>query len=75
MSPRTQEIADMIDMLPESEQNLAFEFVRRMVRAWDPDFTKATPDEAAAMEHGRAEYERGEVVKMEDIDWNTEPRP
>ena len=67
MSPRTQEIANMVDMLPEGEQNLAYELVRRMVLAWDPDYTKATPAESAAMERGLADYERGEVVRLEDI--------
>ena len=33
-------IANMVDMLPEQEQLLAFEFIKRMVLAWDSDFTK-----------------------------------
>jgi len=73
MSARTQEIASMMNMLPENEQNLAYEVMRRMVLAWDPDFTKATPAEAASMKKSMAEYERGEVVKFDDIDWNAEP--
>ena len=75
MSRRTQEIANMIDMLPDSEQDLAYEFVRRVVLAWDPDFTKATSAEAAAMEQALIEYERGEVVRMEDILDSEQPRP
>lgn len=39
-------IAEMVSMLPPSEQNLAYELVKRMVIAWDPDFTKLTPAEA-----------------------------
>jgi len=65
-----QQITDMIDMLPEQEQNLAFEFIKRLVLAWDPDFTKLTPAEAASLEQARAEYERGEFVRLEDINWN-----
>ena len=49
MAPKVQEIARMIDMLPEQEQELAFELVKRMVLAWDPDFTRVTPDEAALL--------------------------
>lgn len=56
----------MIDMLPEQEQELAFELVKRMVLAWDPDFTRVTPDEAARMQ---AAEESGFVAE-EDIDWN-----
>ena len=33
MSVISKQIIDMIDMLPESEQKLAFEFVKRMVLA------------------------------------------
>lgn len=29
------EIANMVDMLPEQEQLLAFELIKRMVLAWD----------------------------------------
>ena len=66
MAPKVQEIARMIDMLPEQEQELAFELVKRMVLAWDPDFTRVTPDEAARMQ---AAEESGFVAE-EDIDWN-----
>ena len=67
MATRTQEIANLVDMLPESEQDLAYEVLRRMVLAWDPDYTKATPAETAAMEQGIADYERGDAVSLGDI--------
>jgi hypothetical protein len=63
----------MLDMLPENEQNLAYEVMQRLVLAWDSDFTKATPAETASMKKSMAEYERGEVVKFDDIDWEAEP--
>lgn len=66
MAPKVQEIARMIDMLPEQEQELAFELVKRMVLAWDPDFTRVTPDEAAGI---RAAEESGFIAE-DDIDWD-----
>jgi precorrin isomerase len=57
----------MVDMLPKDEQDLAYEILRRMILAWDPDYTKATPIEAAAMEQGLAEYKQGEAVSLDDI--------
>lgn len=45
MSPVSQQIVELVDMLPEEEQNLAYEFIKRMVLAWDSDFTKMTPIE------------------------------
>jgi len=49
MSPVTKQIVGMIDMLPGQEQRLAFEFIKRMVLAWDSDFTKLTPLERDAL--------------------------
>ena len=37
MSPVAREIIDMVDMLPEQEQALACELIKRMVLAWDSD--------------------------------------
>ena len=50
MTELSMDTARMLDMLPESEQVLAHEFVKRLVLAWDPDFTKVTPEEARQME-------------------------
>ncbi|MCL2035061.1 MAG: hypothetical protein FWG94_10085 [Oscillospiraceae bacterium] len=69
MANTAQQVAEMVDMLPDSEQLFALEFVKRLVHAWDPDYTKVTPAEAAAIEAGRAEIERGEYVRHEDINW------
>ena len=66
MAPKVQEIARMVDMLPEREQDLAFELVKRMVLAWDPDFTRVTAEEAARI---KAAEESGFVAE-EDVDWD-----
>ena len=50
MSDMALEIARMVDMLPEDEQRLAYEVIKRFVIAWDPDFTKLTPEEARRLE-------------------------
>lgn len=66
MSEKTKQIAEMIDMLPEQEQNLACEMLKRIVLAWDPDFTKVTPSEAKALE----EAERSGYIDENEIDWD-----
>ena len=66
MSAKAMDIAKMIDMLPESEQELAHEFVKRLVLAWDPDFTRATPEEAEQI----AAAEAGEFISEQEIDWD-----
>lgn len=46
--------------------NLAMELVKRLVLAWDPDFTKLTSDERIRLE--TAEY--GEYIDAENINWD-----
>ncbi len=66
MAPKAQEIARMVDMRPEEEQTLAFDLVKRLVLAWDPDFTKVTPEEAAQLQAA----EDSGFVPEEEIDWD-----
>lgn len=66
MSTQAQQIAAMLDMLPEQERNLAFEMLRRIILAWDPDYTKLTPSEAAGLE----EAEVSGYIDADEIDWD-----
>lgn len=59
----------MCNKRPEVEQSPAYELLRRLVLAWDPDFTKLTPMERAELESARADFENGNAVRVEDIDW------
>ena len=59
--------AKMIDMLPMDDQRFAYEFVKKLVLAWDPDFTRVTPEEA---ERIKAAEESG-FVSEDEIDWDT----
>ena len=42
------------------------EWHERMILAWDPDFTRLTPDERARLESA----ENGEYIDSENINWN-----
>lgn len=66
MSPRTQQIVKMYEMLPEQEQELAYETIKRFVLAWDPDFTKVTSDERKRID----DAEKSGYISDEDIDWD-----
>ena len=66
MSDIALDAARMLDMLPESEQSVAFEFIKKLVRAWDPDFTKVTPEEAQLI----AQAEQSGFVDEDKIDWD-----
>ena len=68
--PISQRIAQMVDILPEADQTLALELVKKLVIAWDPDFTKVTPTERAAMEQAVNELDAGEYVTDDQINWD-----
>lgn len=40
---------------------------KRLVLAWDPDYTKVTPSERARMEIAEKELENGEYVTEEEM--------
>ncbi len=65
MSNIAMDVARMMDMLPDEDKNFAFEFVKKLVKAWDPDFTKVTPEEAAQIEAA----EKSGFIADGDIDW------
>lgn len=69
MSEKTKELIKLIDLLPEKEQDLISEMVKRVVLAWDPDFTKVTPAEAERIRLAEDEFQRGEVFTEGDINW------
>ena len=66
MSNVAMEAARLIDMLPESDKNFAYEFIKKLVIAWDPDFTKTTSEEAAAIESA----EKSGFIDSMEIDWD-----
>lgn len=66
MTHLQEQIADMVGMLPEQDQNLAFELVKKLVLAWDPDYTKLTPSEKEALDIA----EQGEYIRADEIDWD-----
>ena len=70
MGNAAQQIACMVDMLPENDQRLAYELVKKLVLAWDPDFTKVTPQEAQALAEAEESFKNGEYVTMNEINWD-----
>ena len=66
MTAIAMDIAKMVDMLPEREQRLAHEVLKRLVLAWDPDFEKVTPEEANRIVAAEAD----EFIVESDVNWN-----
>lgn len=67
MSEKTRELIELVDMLPETEQNFIGEMIKRVILAWDPDFTKATPSELKTMELAEEELLNGDTYSHEEV--------
>ncbi len=70
MSGAVKEAAGLLEILPEKEQNFALEFIKKLVLAWDPDFTKVTLSERTELEEIEKDMENSGTISHEDIDWN-----
>jgi len=67
MSNIAMEAARLMDALPEADKAFAYEFIKKLVLAWDPDFTKVTDEEAKRIEAA----ENSGYVDADDIDWES----
>ena len=67
MSERTKEMFQLVDMLPESEQNFINEMIKRVFLTWGPDFTKVTDDERQRISQAEQELKNGEYATHEDV--------
>lgn len=65
MSPIRKQLDEMIDCLPEQEQVLLFEIVKRFVSD-----DVATTADLEDIQTAHAEYARGETVSHENINWD-----
>ena len=61
-----QKINRLVTLLPESDQNMIYELVKKVILAWDPDYTKLTPQEYAELEIARND----KFISGDDIDWD-----
>lgn len=66
MSEIVMNAAQMMEMLPDSDKTFAYEFIKKLVLAWDPDFTKVTAEEAAQIK----EAEESGFINESEIDWD-----
>ena len=68
MSEMALRVAKMVDLLPKEDQKLALDLIKKLVFAWDPDFTRLTPDEEETLKDAMD----GEYVDADEIDWDAE---
>ena len=70
MSAQVLEATNLMENLPVEDQNLALNLIKKIVLAWDPDYTKVTPSERAMLDKADEEYKNGDVIEDSDEIWN-----
>lgn len=65
MSPVREQLNEMIECLPESEQILVLEIVKRFLPG-----EAASQEDLADIQAARAEYQNGETVSHDAINWD-----
>ena len=59
-----------MEILTEQEQDFALQFIKRLVLAWDPDFTKLTSFERRELEEAERDMQENGTVSHDAINWD-----
>lgn len=70
MNSTIEKATNLLEILPESEQNFALEFIKKLVIAWDPDYTKTTPSERKVLQEAEQDFETDNTVDYKNIKWD-----
>lgn len=70
MTANEQEMLRLYNFLPDVDKDFALTFMKKLVLAGDPDFTKLTPVERADLDAAREDLRNGKAVSHADIDWD-----
>ena len=60
----------LMEVLPESEQNFALEFIKKPVISWYPYFTKLTSAERYALEKSEKDIAENGTIPHNAINWD-----
>lgn len=70
MSGAVKEAVSLMEVLPESDQNFVLEFIKKLVLAWDPDYTKVTPAERKALDEAEKDIAENGTISHDAINWD-----
>ena len=51
------------------DQNLVLQIIKKLMLAWDPDYTKLKSSERKVLEEAERDFENGNVVNESDEIW------
>ena len=63
----TLQTAELLDILPDEDVSIVNALIKKLVIAWDPDFTKVTARERELLEKSDSEMKSGDFVSEEDF--------
>jgi hypothetical protein len=67
MKSTTLKTAELLDILPDEDILLINTLVRKLIVAWDPNFTKVTDSERALLDKSETEMRNGDYISEEDF--------
>lgn len=70
MNTTIKKATSLLEILPENEQDFALEFIKKLVIAWDPDYTKLTPGEQRDIKEAEQDFLNGNTTDHNSINWD-----
>lgn len=67
LKPITLQTAELLDILPDEDISIVNALIKKLVIAWDPDFTKVTARERELLEKSDSEMKNSDFVSEEDF--------
>lgn len=69
MNRTVKETTKLLELLPEKEQDFTLEFIKKLVLAWDPDYTKTTSEERTTLVQAMKDFKKGDTISHDSINW------
>ena len=63
----TIQTAELLDLLPEEDASLVNALVKKLIKAWDPEYTKLTAKEKEIIEKSEQEMQNGEYYSSDEV--------
>lgn len=67
LKAKTLQTAELLDILPDEDISIVNALIKKLVIAWDPDFTKVTAKEKELLEKSDLEMQNGDFISEEDF--------
>lgn len=63
----TIQTAELLDILPDEDISMVKKLIKKLIIAWDPNFTKVTEREKEILEKSDSEMKNGDFISEEDF--------